>query len=58
MDLEKVTNHRVNVHLPGLPLAEAGRLLFVVYLEQSDTPELEKVATIPLDLTFAPPPND
>jgi hypothetical protein len=58
VNLQNTMNYRSLVHLPGLPLAEAGRYLFVVYLQQPDATEWTQVATIPLSVVIEPPKDN
>ena len=49
---------RFKIHFAGLPMAEAGRHLFVVELKNEDTDEWQRVAAVPLQLTFKPPEEE
>lgn len=53
--LETNLNHRAIMHLSGLPFVEAGRYLFVVFLQQPNSEEWEQVTAIPLQLGILPP---
>jgi hypothetical protein len=58
VNLQKTGNYRSKVHLPSLPLAETGRYLFVVYLQQPDTTDWRQVASIPLNVVSVPAKED
>ena len=58
IDLTGNERHRQKVHFPGLPVAEAGRHIARVELQNEGESEWHQVAAVPLTIIFKPPEEE